>query len=194
MNSIRRFFGRCIVLIGTFFVCYGILGIVACLSWSDYEMIPYGFLCVLGGFFPVLGGRKLLLSGKPKYTPKKFFGGCIFVIGISAFGSSVAGNLDAFEWCDYEFVPEFSSIGIIGIILVVVGIKQFLSKKTAYVPKKPKQKTSAETVVPLSEPPKPPEPPEPPAAPTKMVCPSCGKEYPLDYVYCDECGSRLKET
>lgn len=28
----------------------------------------------------------------------------------------------------------------------------------------------------------------------EMVCPACGKRFPLGQMYCDECGSRLKET
>lgn len=31
-----------------------------------------------------------------------------------------------------------------------------------------------------------------PSAPTQMVCPECGMKYPLDQVYCEECGSLLK--
>lgn len=39
--------------------------------------------------------------------------------------------------------------------------------------------------------------PEKPSAPPpqpQMVCPECGKKYPLGHVYCDECGSVLKKS
>lgn len=40
------------------------------------------------------------------------------------------------------------------------------------------------------------EPKKTSAAPpqSQMVCPECGKKYPLDQVYCDECGALLKKS
>lgn len=36
------------------------------------------------------------------------------------------------------------------------------------------------------------ETPPPPPEPDKMVCPACGKVFPMDHVYCNVCGSLLE--
>lgn len=132
MNSIRRFFGRCIVLIGVFLSIFGVGGFIECIpSVYDHEFLLFFALVAISGVLIVMWGSKLFKSGSDSHSSKP--------------------------------------------------------RKTTVEQKNP----STETTV---RPPEPPKPPEPPAAPTKMVCPSCGKEYPLDDVYCDECGSRLKET
>ena len=84
---------------------------------------------------------------------------------IGGFGLYSGGDSAGLAFC----IPA-----ILGVVLVVKGrekVKESYSSGTA------KNTTSATNTS---------------SAPRQMVCPECGKKYPLDQVYCEACGALLK--
>ena len=72
-------------------------------------------------------------------------------------------------------------------VLVLAGIGLISSGESPSSAKSTAQPVSRPTsTVPAPEQTPPPQP--------QMVCPECGKKYPLDQIYCEECGSLLKKS
>lgn len=142
----------------------------------------FGILCILKG-------RKLYLANGESPTVKKVVGRLMMFLGIGLIAlGAFALYLMRYEGSAYIF---YMIIGIealiVGFFFLLAGrhkvkigmIEAQAAARQAAELKREKQQTQ--------------EPTPRPAVPTHMVCPACGKTFPMDVVYCDTCGSKLKE-
>lgn len=125
----------------------------------------------LAGLAALWKGKKLYQADGESLTARKVSGGLMIFVGIVL----VIVGIPVYLFYNYSYEWPYFATGmsyiVLGIVLAVSGALKFRAGRTPVVPKV-----------------------NTPAVPSGMVCPECGKKYPLGKVYCEACGALLKET
>ena len=185
----KKFLGSLLVLIGTGLILWGVW---AANSSSSIMMALISIICGVLGVVFILWGRKLYLANGESPKAKKVAGRFLTIIGI---GLAIFGAL----WYLSEGLDSYNGTGDLSLILAsLVAALVFLivgTAKSHAAKKEARQDAVNSTTVPgrTSAASRQAKTPTPPPRPRKMVCAECGREYPMDHVYCDECGSLLRE-
>lgn len=199
----KKFLGGLLAAIGLGCFCGGFY---LCMEYGYYYINDHGFyrglleqaviygLLALAGLVALWKGRGLYRAEGEGSTAKKVSGVLVTIAGIflAVFGCGLTQTY----YYGFELVPAGLYI-VLGIILAVTGSKKFRAERSVTVQKataavEPDPQAAAPETPPSAIPETPPA--APPKEPKGMVCPDCGKKYPLDQVYCDECGALLKEA
>lgn len=181
----KKIFGFLLILIGTGLIIWGVW---AASNWSSMVLIVCG---VLGVAF-ILKGRKLYLvngeSPKAKIVAGRFL--IIIGLGLVVFGTlwHISEGWDNYNRAGDMLLVLVSLVAALGFLIAGM-VKVRSGKKAAH---SSAQNTKENTMQDSASSKK--KTPDPPPQPKMMVCQECGKKYPLSQVYCDECGSLLKET
>ena len=120
-----------------------------------------------------------------------------FCVALIAFGF-----VGVYAMVDPGGGPGFA-LGLMGILMIGLGIflliKYFRSERYRnYRAEEKRRAQEARAKAKARKARQAPAPAKPyttptPAGPTAAVCPDCGKRYPLDKVYCEECGALLEK-
>lgn len=155
---------------------------------SYWYTLLYAAIAVFG-ILCILKGRKLYLANGESPTVKKVVGRLMMFLGIGLIAlGAFALYVMRYERSAYAFCVTVGIEALIsGFFFLLAGrhkvkigmIETQAAARQAAELKREKRQTQ--------------EPTPRPATPTHMVCPACGNTYPMDFVYCEECGSRLKE-
>lgn len=191
-----KFFGMLLVIAGTGILCAGMYLVCEHASYN-YNGYSYGTLNAIFAAFAIasivviLIGRKLYLATGESPRMKRVIGRLMSIIGVGlvVFGVGVIG-----VWLgDYPRPMWLLGVGLtmVGLIYLIIGRAKIRAGKKAISSSNQKTAQKAGTTNNASTQQKVPDPPPP--QPKMMVCGECGKKYPMDQVYCDECGSLLKE-
>lgn len=183
----KKIGGFLLILLGTGLIIGG--------AWAagDWSLMTFNVIAIVCGVFGVafiLKGRKLYLANGESPKAKKVAGRVLTIIGL---GLAVFGAL----WYvseDYSYAWNRNLIlaslaGALGF-LIAGAAKSHAAKKEARQAVANSATAPARTNAASSQP----KMSTPPPQPKMMICKECGKKYPLNQVYCEECGSLLKES
>ena len=132
----------------------------------------------LAGAAAAFVGRRLYKADGESPKAQMFYGALLCLTGV---GSMV---MTLYRVISYSGAPvvELPTPAILAVLGVWICCRACRARKAAA---RETMGTSEPVPPPVPEPPK-------PAEPTVAVCPDCGKRYPLDKVYCEECGALLE--
>lgn len=193
----KKFLGMLLVVAGTGILCAGMYFVCEYASYN-YNVYSYDTLnrifatFAIAGIVVILIGRKLYLATGESPRMKRVIGRLMLIIGV---GLVVSGVGVIGVWLgDYPRPMWLLGVGLtlVGLIYLFIGRAKIRAGKIAISGSNQKTAQNAGTTNNASTQQKVPDPPPP--QPKMMVCQECGKKYPLSQVYCDECGSLLKET
>lgn len=142
----------------------------------------FGILCILKG-------RKLYLANGESPTVKKVVGRLMMFLAVGLIA------LGAYFLAVMGYDPSIYGFSLtIGIEALIAGFFFLLAGRHKVKTGRAEAQAAARQAAELKREKQQAQAPTPqPAAPTHMVCPACGKTFPMDVVYCDTCGSKLKE-
>ena len=186
----KKFGGFLLILLGTGLIVWGAW---AAGAWSSIPISVIAIICGVFGVAFILKGRKLYLANGESPKAKKVAGRVLIIIGL---GLAVFGIL----WYISEGRSSYSTAGDWNLVLaslaaafgflIAGAAKSHAAKKGARQATVNSATAPARTNAASSQPPM----PTPSPQPKMMICKECGKKYPLNQVYCEECGSLLKES
>lgn len=193
----KKFFGALLVPVGTALVIF-FGSLIAVLGENPFfppRLRPvytalYAGIAILGVVAIVCGIMLYRADGESPKT-KLMVGRLMMLVGLALV---IFGACFAFVWRVLDHSPVWvlgAGSLVAGLIYLITGKakaktgrKASLSVQTVNRRTDHSQRSESEKKEEVVPPPK----------PKMMVCEECGKTYPLGQVYCDECGSLLKET
>lgn len=193
----KKFWGVLLVLVGTAMtIFFGSLSSVWMSSRNSFgEGQPlYAALYIaiaIFGVVTIVYGRKLYRANAESPQTKVAVGRLMMIAGLSL---AIFGVCFAFVWIVFDYDPVWvlgAGSLVAGLIYLITGkakagagrkadLSGGQTVKNRISGYEESRSSRAEDLGPLPQ--------------TKMmVCAECGKTYPLGQVYCDECGSLLRE-
>lgn len=186
----KKFLGGLLAAIGLGWFCVGAFFCMAAIHNNIYRYwfllaVTYG-LQALSGLVVLWKGKKAVSDGEGSIA-KKVSSVLMILTGIALVGGGIIIiNLSLYS-------NPFNNVAgspyiVLGIVLAIEGVLKLCAGKKAAV------QTAVVVAEPIPQAPSPePNQPVQSLAPGVMICPDCGKKYPLSQVYCDECGALLRE-
>ena len=172
----KKIGGFLLILLGTGLIIGG--------AWAagDWSLMTFNVIAIVCGVFGVafiLKGRKLYLANGESPKVKK---------GLAVFGALWYVSEDySYAWNRNLILASLA--GALGF-LIAGAAKSHAAKKEARQAVANFATAPARTNAASSQP----KMSTPPPQPKMMICKECGKKYPLNQAYCEECGSLLKES
>ena len=147
----------------------------------------YGAICLAGAAMAIWG-RRLYKAGWEGPKAQRFDGVLLCLIGAALIAAALFWavlSLDEYREACYMEIPAAIILAVLGAGVIFLGARMC---RRAGADRAYQDRTATKKSEPV-----PPPPPPKPAEPTAAVCPDCGRRYPLDKVYCEECGALLEK-